>query len=163
MTLPSIDSITRPSSSNVFEAGRLDPCERSPIRTLSEDRIHVYLRLGPLLSDTTEETEELGELPIHPALTSKAAGKRVARRRTARSTLQEVISMKKRRTNTTLQSHRRKLMLDAITAGGRAQRKAPPKRLAVNLIPAMAGKEKDFHPLQNRAQAIQEVRSHQPL
>ncbi|KAF2611162.1 hypothetical protein F2Q70_00012989 [Brassica cretica] len=95
MTLPSIDSITRPLSSNVFEAGRLDPCERSPIRTLSEDRFHVSLRLGPLLSDTTDETEEPGELPIHPALTSKAAGKRVARRRTARSPLQEV-SMKKR-------------------------------------------------------------------
>ena len=131
----------------MFEAGRLDPCERSPIRTLSEDRFHVSLRLGPLLSDTTEETEEPGELPIHPALTSKAAGKRVARRRTARSPLQEV-SMKKRRTNTTLQSPRRKLMLDAITAGGRAQRKAPPKTPAVNLISAMARKEKDFHPLQ---------------
>ncbi|KAL0696931.1 hypothetical protein Bca4012_064111 [Brassica carinata] len=35
---------TCPSSSNVFESGRLGPCERSPIRTLSEDQIHVSLR-----------------------------------------------------------------------------------------------------------------------
>ncbi|CAF2038742.1 unnamed protein product, partial [Brassica napus] len=42
-----IDSITRPSSSNIFETGRLGPSERSPIRTLSEDRIHVSFVLAP--------------------------------------------------------------------------------------------------------------------
>ncbi|CAN7077555.1 unnamed protein product, partial [Brassica oleracea var. botrytis] len=82
------DPITRPSNSNIFETGRLEPNERSPIRTLSEDRIHVSLRLGPLLSDTTDETEESGELPVHPALSSKAAGKREVRKQKGHSPLQ---------------------------------------------------------------------------
>ncbi|KAF2552252.1 hypothetical protein F2Q68_00035025 [Brassica cretica] len=89
------DPITRPSNSNIFETGRLEPNERSPIRTLSEDRIHVSLRLGPLLSDTTDETEESGELPVHPALSSKAAGKREVRKQKGHSPLQGV-SMKRR-------------------------------------------------------------------
>ncbi|KAG2298264.1 hypothetical protein Bca52824_034736 [Brassica carinata] len=41
---PQAGITTRPSCSNVFDSGRLGPCERSPIRTLSEDRIHVSLR-----------------------------------------------------------------------------------------------------------------------
>ncbi|WZY82254.1 hypothetical protein YC2023_028638 [Brassica napus] len=140
-----IDSITRPSSSNIFETGRLGPSERSPIRTLSEDRIHVSLRLGPLLSDTTDETEVSGELPVHPALSSKAAGKREVRKQKGHSPLQ-LVSMKRRCTNTRLQSPRRKLMLDAITAGGRAPRKTKPKNAVGKLIPAMVRKGKDFHP-----------------
>ncbi|KAG2265810.1 hypothetical protein Bca4012_076844 [Brassica carinata] len=74
---------------------RLEPNERSPIRTLSEDRIHVSLCLGPLLLDTTDETEESGELPVHPALSSKAAGKREVRKQKGHSPLQGV-SMKRR-------------------------------------------------------------------
>ncbi|KAH0881765.1 hypothetical protein HID58_057861 [Brassica napus] len=73
MHLPVINSITRPSSSNVFDSGRLGPSERSPIRTLSEDRIHVSLRLGPLLQTETEESEE-NQLTL--AALAKAAGKR---------------------------------------------------------------------------------------
>lgn len=141
------DSITRPSSSNIFETCRLGPSERSPIRTLSKDRIHVSLRLCPLLSDTIDETEESGELPVHPALSSKAAGKREVRKQKVHSPLQGV-SMKRRCTNTRLQYPRIKLMLDAITAGGRAPRKTKPKNTAVKSIPAMARKGKDFHPPQ---------------
>lgn len=89
------DPITRPSNSNIFETCRLEPNERSPIRTLSEDRIHVSLCLGPLLLDTTDETEESGELPVHPALSSKAAGKREVRKQKGHSPLQGV-SMKRR-------------------------------------------------------------------
>ncbi|KAL0787345.1 hypothetical protein Bca101_003591 [Brassica carinata] len=44
-------AITRPSSLNVFDSGRLGSFERSPIRTLSEDRLHVSLRHGPLVSE----------------------------------------------------------------------------------------------------------------
>lgn len=88
------DSITRPSSSNIFETGRLGPGERSPIRTLSEDRVHVSLRLGPLVSETTEETEESCDLPAHPAQT-KAEGKKVARRKMYRSSPKSGVSMKK--------------------------------------------------------------------
>ncbi|KAF3568570.1 hypothetical protein DY000_02011696 [Brassica cretica] len=109
------DSITRPSSSNIFDTGGLGPGKRSPIRTLSEDRVHVFLRLGPLLSDTTEDTEESSVLPNHPALSAKAPGKRIARRCNLRSPSQGV-AMKKRRITKTHSSPRRKLMLDAITA-----------------------------------------------
>ncbi|KAJ4875032.1 zf-CCHC_4 domain-containing protein [Raphanus sativus] len=121
------DSITRPSSSNIFETGRLGPGERSPIRTLSEDRIHVSLRLGPLLSDNTEETEESNDQPIHPAQ-SKAEGKKIARRRTVRNSPKSGVSMKRKRTTKAQSSPRRKLMLDAIATGGRTTKKAQSKR-----------------------------------
>ncbi|KAG5391475.1 hypothetical protein IGI04_021438 [Brassica rapa subsp. trilocularis] len=46
---PSIlNNITQSSSLNIFVFGRLGPCERSPIRTLSEDRVHVSLPVGLL-------------------------------------------------------------------------------------------------------------------
>lgn len=140
------DSITRPSSSNIFETGRLGPGERSPIRTLSEDRIHVSLRLGPLLSDNTEETEESNDQPIHPAQ-SKAEGKKIARRRTVRNSPKSGVSMKRKRTTKAQSSPRRKLMLDAIATGGRTTKKAQSKVPSTRIIPRMVRKEKDFHPL----------------
>lgn len=148
-TLPPhrLESITRPSSSNIFETGRLGPCERSPIRTLSEDRIHVSLRLGPLLSDTTEETEDSRDLPLHPELSAKAAGKRVVKKRSIRSPL-NVGKPKKKRSTATTQSPRRKLMLDAITAGGRAPRKVTSKKPSTKPFPARAKKGLDFLPPQ---------------
>lgn len=69
---PFVDSNTRPSSSKLLESGRLGPCDRSPIRTLSEDRVHVSLRLGPIVDAGEEDSGDhltLAEL-------SKAAGKR---------------------------------------------------------------------------------------
>ncbi|CAN6981500.1 unnamed protein product, partial [Brassica oleracea var. botrytis] len=51
-------AITRPSSLNVFDSGRLGSFERSPIRTLSEDRLHVSLRLGPLVSESESRDQE---------------------------------------------------------------------------------------------------------
>ncbi|KAJ4894614.1 Uncharacterized protein Rs2_21408 [Raphanus sativus] len=142
-------SITRPSSSNVFDVARLGPGERSPIRSLSEDRIHVSLRLGPLLSESTEETEtdESYELPVHPGLSAKAAGKRIVRRKVASSPSQGGPT-KRRRTAKLAPSPRRKLMIDAITTGGRAPKKSQTKKPNAKLIPAMTRKEKDFHPLQ---------------
>lgn len=67
-------AITRPSSSIVFDSGRLGPGDRSPIRTLSEDRIHVSLRLGVLQSET-ESDDPTGSIADLPTL-SKAEGKR---------------------------------------------------------------------------------------
>ncbi|KAG2314497.1 hypothetical protein Bca52824_017619 [Brassica carinata] len=62
---PSRPSSSIPPPSDVhIDAGML---ERSPIRTLSEDRAHVSLRLGPL-SDS--------ELTDSPPMTLKSAGKR---------------------------------------------------------------------------------------
>ena len=56
-------AITRPSSLNVFDSGRLGSFERSPIRTLSEDRLHVSLRLGPLVSESESGDQEGENLP----------------------------------------------------------------------------------------------------
>ncbi|KAH0869455.1 hypothetical protein HID58_076477, partial [Brassica napus] len=115
MHLPVINSITRPSSSNVFDSGRLGPSERSPIRTLSEDRIHVSLRLGPLLQTETEESEE-NQLTL--AALAKAAGKRkVGNSQTLRkvgNSPAQGHAIKKRRVTKVHPSPKRKLMLDAI-------------------------------------------------
>ncbi|KAH0855318.1 hypothetical protein HID58_013784 [Brassica napus] len=72
--------ITRPSSSNFLEDNRLRPCDRSPIRTLSEDRVHVSLRLGPLFSEEEKEDEDIGDdIPqMMERAPSKAEGKRIA-------------------------------------------------------------------------------------
>lgn len=141
------DSITCPSSSTIFETGRLGPGERSPIRTLSEDRIHVSLRLGPIDSETTAETEVSDDLPPHPNMTEKAAGKRVARRGTT-SSPQQKDGSRKRRVCKVNSSPRRKLMMDAFKAGGKAPRKTKSKPPSTKIIPASKRKESGFHPLQ---------------
>ncbi|KAG2278802.1 hypothetical protein Bca52824_061357 [Brassica carinata] len=134
-------SITRPSSSNVFESGRLGPCERSPIRTLSEDRLHVSLRIGPLNGDGTEESDDSAGLHLHDVVSAKAAGKRIAStslgmKRVARSPNQG-IPLKRRRTTKVHSSPRRKLMLDAITTGGRRGKKTIAAKSTAAIIPAM--------------------------
>ncbi|KAL0897012.1 hypothetical protein Bca101_080973 [Brassica carinata] len=99
---------TRPSSSNVFESGRLGIGDRSPIRTLSEDRIHVSLRLGPLQSETesgeTGDDSQLSDLP----LLSKAEGKRVrVKAQTGKKTGSiggQIITGKRRRVTTNHES-----------------------------------------------------------
>ncbi|KAJ4866800.1 hypothetical protein Rs2_51667 [Raphanus sativus] len=70
-----LSTITRPSSSNIFETGRLGLCERSPIRTLSEDRVHVSLRLGSIVSESESGNSDLHHHSYLPAL-SKAEGKK---------------------------------------------------------------------------------------
>lgn len=148
-----IASITRPSSSNIFESGRIGPCDRSPIRTLSEDRIHVSLRLGPLRVDDAEEEDNVFDLQLQQALTSKAAGKRIAehpkeKKRLAHSPA-PAIAPKRRRTTKAKPSPRRKLLLDAITAGGRTQTRRKLKTVpSTTIIPARVVKGKDFHPPQ---------------
>lgn len=145
---------TRPSSSNVFESGRLSICDRSPIRTLSEDRIHVSLRLGPLQSETesgeTEDDSHLSDLP----LLSKADGKRVmtktiSKKRTGNVAGQNT-TVKRRRVTKTHDSPRRKLLMDAIGAGGRGKAKTSrttrSTTAAPKVFPAMAKKGKDFRP-----------------
>ncbi|KAG2313459.1 hypothetical protein Bca52824_025016 [Brassica carinata] len=125
--------ITRPSSSNVFGSGRVGRGDRSPIRTLSDDRVHVSLRLRPLLFDNEEEDRQQTDLPS----LSKAAGKRKAdgqktTKKTSRG-LSQGVAVKRRRTTKGQNSPRRasprqnsprrdpprrKLMADAIVAGG---------------------------------------------
>ncbi|KAG2320946.1 hypothetical protein Bca52824_014159 [Brassica carinata] len=135
---PALNALTRPSSSNVFDSDRLGICERSPIRTLIEDRIHVSLRLGPLLSDTTETDSGEEYQPFQSrGLSDKAAGKRtlstsVAKKRSTKSPAKEG-APKRRRTTKTTNSPRRKLLMDAITAGGKAtsntKKRQPPARI----------------------------------
>lgn len=151
--VPNSTLITRPSSSNVFDTGRLGPCDRSPIRTLSEDRIHVSLRLGTLFSDSDSgdwEVENQSDVP----LLSKAEGKKKAektqgRKRITRSLVQSVTG-KKRRVTKPPTPPRRKLLMDAITAGGRGLSGVsrgtpkPPKT-----VPPMVKQGKDFHPPQS--------------
>ena len=148
--------VTRPSSSNLFDSGRLGPGERSPIRTLSEDRVHVSLRLGPLLADTEEDTE-LDQPILSKAEGKKKVGEAQTRKRIARAPTQGV-SVKKRRVSKTQNSPRRssprrnpprrKLMMDAIVAGGgglSGVSRSTPR--GSKIIPAMVKKGKDFHPL----------------
>ncbi|KAH0869941.1 hypothetical protein HID58_076963 [Brassica napus] len=114
-------TITRPSSSSIFDSNRLGPGDRSPIRTLSDDRVHVSLRLGTLISETESGDSEPSDLPT----LTKAEGKRTmlrsqSKKRGPRSPLQGT-SVKKRRVTKIRESPRRKLMMDAITAGGHAR------------------------------------------
>lgn len=151
--VPNSTIITRPSSSNVFDAGRLGPCDRSPIRTLSEDRIHVSLRLGTLISDSDSGDWELENQTDVPLL-SKAEGKKKlekaqGRKRSSRSLVQSVAG-KKRRVTKPPTPPRRKLLMDAITAGGRGLSGVsrgtpkPPK-----IVPPTVKQRKDFHPPQS--------------
>lgn len=145
LILPITKSITRPSCSTVFDSGRLGPCERSPIRTLSEDRIHVSLRLGPLIQSEGDESDsqilELNTL-------SKAAGKKkmVASQSRKRGSPAQGTAVKRRRVTKAHPSPKRKLMMDAITTGGKVapatnRRTAP----ACKIIPPVVKKKKDFH------------------
>lgn len=151
-------TITRPSSSSIFDSNRLGPGDRSPIRTLSDDRVHVSLRLGTLISETESEDSEPSDLPT----LTKAEGKRTmlrsqSKKRGPRSPLQGT-SVKKRRVTKIRESPRRKLMMDAITAGGRGlsgvSRSTPVPRgkpttrsttTTPRIIPATVKKRKDFH------------------
>lgn len=145
-------AITRPSSLNVFDSRRLGSFERSPIRTLSENILHVSLRLGPLVSESESGDQEGENLPDLPIL-SKAEGKKKmvkpqGRKRVARSPPQGVNVKKRRITKPPTPPHR-KLLMDAIVAGGRGLSgvsRGMPK--SSRIIPPMAKKGKDFYPPQ---------------
>ncbi|KAG2306550.1 hypothetical protein Bca52824_026298 [Brassica carinata] len=124
-TLQPLELYTSPHTTapSVFNSNRLGPCERSPIRTLSEDRIHVSLRLGPLLLESEEDSADTAALQLKEARASKAIGKRIAtssqsQKRTGRSPNQDAPPKRRRTTTKTKPSPCRKLMLDAITGGG---------------------------------------------
>lgn len=144
--------LNHPSSSNVFASGRLGPCERSPIRTLSEDRIHVSLRLGPLISESESGEQDEDSQQTDLPLLSKAAGKRVmdkphSRKKTGLNPTSGII-VKRRRVTKTHSSPRRKLLMDAIGTGGRSKTGSARNTSTIpKLIPAMVKKGKDFQPL----------------
>lgn len=133
----------RPSSSKMVVAGSVQNPEEetgSPIRTLSEDRAHVSLRLGPMPPDESP-------LPVL-AKTSGTAGEKKkstrapSTRRVNRSPIQGV-SLNKRRLAKTQGSPKRKLVVDPKD---KAKGKAPAKggRPSTTLIPAITKKRADF-------------------
>ncbi|KAL0877484.1 hypothetical protein Bca101_027189 [Brassica carinata] len=109
------------SGSKIHQAGRIGPGERSPIRTLSEDRIHVSLRLGTLLSET--ESDDPTFVPTDlPALPTAEGKRKLLKSQKGKSVANSPLngtSTKRRRVSKVNASPRRKLMMDAIVAGGR--------------------------------------------
>ncbi|CAG7879970.1 unnamed protein product, partial [Brassica rapa] len=103
--------------------------DRSPIRTLSEDRIHVSLRLGPMMSSPVDRnTQGLVEqqalhadVPRLGATSKKGKGplqlQPVTKKRTTRSSPQG-LSVKRRRVTKTQNSPRRKVSATAGQAKG---------------------------------------------
>ncbi|KAL0725272.1 hypothetical protein Bca4012_039871 [Brassica carinata] len=132
---PSKPSSSRaPPSGTNLDAGML---ERSPIRTLSEDRAHVSLRLGPLPACDSAPS---------PPLTLKSAGKRKSARatvvrKTPRSPAQG-ISLNKRHITKAINSPKRKLLPDPkIKKKGKTKATGQPSAV---LIPATKKKKADF-------------------
>ncbi|KAH0917249.1 hypothetical protein HID58_024909 [Brassica napus] len=95
-----------------------DPSQiRSPIRTLSEDRLHVSLRLGPLLEPDSEEDVAIPlklkgireSSPVEMRAAKNKSSLPVAKKRVCRSPTQGV-NVKRRRVTKTQSSPRRKLL-----------------------------------------------------
>ncbi|KAF2613099.1 hypothetical protein F2Q70_00013855 [Brassica cretica] len=125
---PSIPSSSRlPPSGERVDAGML---ERSPIRTLSEDRAHVSLRLGPLPPSVS---------PPSTRMTLRGTGKKKiaktpAKKRKIRSPVQG-ISLNKRRVTKAQSSPKRKLILDSKAKGkGKASSQPAAALLAVAFV-----------------------------
>uniref|UniRef100_M4EYE7 Reverse transcriptase domain-containing protein n=1 Tax=Brassica campestris TaxID=3711 RepID=M4EYE7_BRACM len=104
-SIPSSSRILAPIPNMNYDASQ----ERSPIRTLSEDRVHVSLRLGPLFDSEEEERLDLqmnSKDPDAPAGTGSIANR--TRKRGQRSPTQGT-TLKKRRVTKTNNSPRRNL------------------------------------------------------
>ena len=112
--------------------------EDSPIRTLSEDRAHVSLRLGPMPPLTGATSPE-------PTL-SKAAGKRVTRappNSRVQGSPAKGVPVNKRKVTKAKSSPKRKLGV-VSKAKGKGKALAPGARPATTLIPAITKKRVDF-------------------
>lgn len=124
--------------------------QNSPIRSLSEDRLHVSLRLGPCPTSESPPPELQMEqtAPEQPALKSKAAGKRksaatTTRKRVARSPIQGV-SLKKRRIAKVQNSPKRKLS-SGLTVGGTAASQLPDdNQPSTTIIPGITRRGSGF-------------------
>lgn len=135
--------------------------DRSPIRTLSEDRVHVSLRLGPLLD--SEDDGSLN-LPV-AALKAKSSKAQLAkekntgrikgavspgsRKRLLRSPVQGLQQQKKRRVTKIQNSPKRRQTKEAGTsaAGNKSSRSAatlPGTQPRTTIIPATRKKGADF-------------------
>lgn len=129
-----------------------DPSQiRSPIRTLSEDRLHVSLRLGPLLEPDSEEDVAIPlklkgireSSPVEMRAAKNKSSLPVAKKRVCRSPTQGV-NVKRRRVTKTQSSPRRKLLSDAIRSGTAPSIPAKGKQPKSVIIPPTKKKGTDF-------------------
>ncbi|CAH8369588.1 unnamed protein product [Eruca vesicaria subsp. sativa] len=116
---------SRPSTSrlpNTISPAQIEATATSPIRTLSEDRRHVTLRLGPCQNSDSQEDVPLALSKGKRAITAtKVLGKKkvtkpATKKRVVKSPLQGTNS-KKRRIAKVQSSPKNKLMADAIAGG----------------------------------------------
>ncbi|XP_033133626.1 uncharacterized protein LOC103828963 isoform X1 [Brassica rapa] len=135
-------TITRASGSRPPGDPGSPPGERSPIRTLSEDRRHVSLRLGPQPLPLQYDSPSIPERPtiVTRSVANKKAGKLPQKKRYNLSPLQG-ISLKKRRVTKTQSSPKRRTQAGAPTPTTLARQQRPPK---TNIIPGIKRKQKDF-------------------
>lgn len=135
---PSKPSSSRPPPNEpLIDAGML---ERSPIRTLSEDRAHVSLRLGPLPDSENNNS---------PPMTLKSAGKKRAppTRKIPRSPAQG-ISLNKRHIAKAQNSPKNR-GISAAAAKKKGKAKASGQTDAAVLIPATRKKKAGFRTAPN--------------
>ncbi|KAF2542127.1 hypothetical protein F2Q68_00031039 [Brassica cretica] len=130
--------------------------EQSPIRTLSEDRLHVSMRLGPV----SAEPDVTVMLPLGPPpkrsvrIAAKTLGKRKlppqAAPKKVPNTAGQGVCMKKRRITKVHNSPKRKPTPAAESSkmGGRA-RNAFQTGPSTRVYPASKKKVADFRPLQD--------------
>lgn len=128
--------------------------ESSPIRTLSEDRLHVSMRLGPLPTEP-DSAADLGSLPKRSGrLAAKVLGKRKSSSqptKTVPNSPSHGVSIKRRRVTKTQGSPKRKLAVpkEGTRKGpktGTSTSKAAPSS---KVFPASKKKVADFQPPRN--------------
>ena len=138
-----VENNSHPSGSRPPGAPVSSPYERSPIRTLSEDRRHVSLRLGPLPESSQSDVPIQARLSGGPEIITRSVAKRKAgtspQRKRINSSTPHGVSMKKRRVTKPQSSPKRKPRA-GITPATTQQRGAPKTKL----IPAITKKQKDF-------------------
>lgn len=140
---PRLDSNTRPSASRSPGTLSSPPGGSSPIRTLSEDRRHVSLRLGPLPASSQSDIPIQSRLSDGPAIVTRSVARRKAgtsteKKRYNASPLQG-INLKKRRVTKTESSPKRRTHKEKQST--QTQQRGVPKP---KLIPAITKKQKDF-------------------
>ncbi|KAG2314561.1 hypothetical protein Bca52824_017683 [Brassica carinata] len=101
MEPPRQESISRPSGSRLHGIPRSPTDEESPIRTLSEDRRHVSLRLGPLSASSPSDLPVHSRLSEGPEIITRSVAKKragtVTQSKRINSSPLQGISLKKRR------------------------------------------------------------------
>ncbi|KAL0867190.1 hypothetical protein Bca101_046308 [Brassica carinata] len=142
MELPH-NSNNRPSGSRPPRVLSTPLEESSPIRSLSEDRRHVSLRLGPQPMDSRLESPIQNRLPEQPVIVTRSVakkkeGKMPQKKKYTISPLNGV-SMKKRRVTKTQNSPKRRTQAGNIAASSQRQRNP-----TTTIIPAITKKHKDF-------------------